>query len=165
MRLWNWLMVTSFFVAAASYGASSNEKLGDVMQMLADQSTGIAEVSRRPPAEVDARTFQRALARARGAQWLLARLHEDAGEFGECGFKAEALTPGKLVDAEPEAVEALLAQYREALGIAAAKFAEAEAALKTQSETDPMERDFTELKKAVRDIALAMAAGHRIFKP
>lgn len=164
MRWWNGLMALFAFVGFAAYGAD-NQKLADVMNLLLDQSNGLGELSRKVPAEVDARTFDRALSRARAGSWLSEKLKQDAGKIVDGKLEVADLTPGKLKDAAPEALEELFTKYTDAMVDLAAKFTAAETTLKAQSQLEPAKRDFTELKTAVKNLALAMAAGHKIFKP
>ncbi len=166
MRAWNWIPVLAVILAAATtQAATNNEKLADVMNLLSDQANGIAEVSRKVPADVDARAFKRVISRARGGQWLLATLAERAGTIVDGKLVSAELTPGKFLDVTGADLEALAKQYGKLLADASAKFIVAEAALKKQAALEAPQRDFTELKAAVKELTAAMIAGHQIFKP
>ena len=168
MRWWNWMMAALAFAGMWAQGAMAvehNEKLADVMNLLSDQSSGIGEVSRAVPAEVTARTFARAISRARAGQWLLAELGKQAGKVVDGKLEAAELTPGKMKEVTAGALEDLAKQYADLLTNASAKFVAAEAALKKQAALDAAKRDFTDLKAVVKDIGTAMTAGHKIFKP
>jgi len=166
MRAWNWVPVLMFSVAVNAAAATAhNEKLADVMDLLADQAGGISEVSKKVPAEIDAKAFARVTARARGARWLLATLAERAGSVVDGKLVAAELTPGKFLDVSGEDLEALAKKYADLLSTASVKFANAEAALKKQAALDVTKRDFTELKTVVKEITATMIAGHQIFKP
>ncbi|MEZ4749900.1 MAG: hypothetical protein R3B54_04535 [Bdellovibrionota bacterium] len=142
-----------------------NQKLGDVMLLVSDQISALADFQKKAPAEATEKEFARAASRARVSQWLFAKLDKNKGEMVEGDFKPTELTPGKISAATGEEQEALLGEYAEYLSSASEAFAGIQMELGTQLALPAEERDFAALKKANTAVFLVMGKAHKIFKP
>lgn len=145
---------------------NGNEKIGDVMMMMVDQSSGLASVIVAQPASVDAKAFARAEARCRGGQFLLRVLNEKKGTLSETGdLVAADLTPGKFHDVKGSDLSTMMGDYEKALAAVSDAFGKIEAELSAQSKLDPAARSFTQLKKLSIALDNAKKAAHQQFMP
>jgi len=142
-----------------------NEKLGNVMGLLADASSTIVELSKKAPATLEGKDFGRAISRTGGADFLFRVINEKKGTVVDGKLVAGELTPGKFLSAEGEELTAMVNRFSDLLNEGSALFEKLKVELTAQAGKAAAERDFRPLKRILADVDSLMKKAHTDFKP
>lgn len=164
-----WLMVVAILTSFGPVGLAAdapNEKLVDVMYLLADQSVGIATFAKTPsPGGLEDKDFARAMHRVTGTKYVFNLIREKRGGFTEGVFVEGELTPSKFLTTPPEELAAYIEKFDQAMDTVVAVFDKIGTEISNQRTLAPAERNFRSMKLLLIELDDAMKAAHTTFKP
>lgn len=161
------LVLSALFTLQGAMAAdiAENERLGNVMGLLADASSTIVDLSKKAPATLEGKDFGRAISRCGGADFLFRVINEKKGAIVDGKFTAGELTPGKFLTAEGEEQAAMVNRFSDLLNEGRGLFDKIKAELTAQAGKAAAERDFRPLKRILADVDSLMKKAHTDFKP
>lgn len=151
-------------VLALGTPAHANERLADVMGLIAEQYGGLTEVSKMVAKDVDEKTFKKAMSRARAGAFLFTVLDEKKGSIDQGLLVPGEITPDKILPLTDQALIDKMAEYEDFLSQAGTKFLVIETEVSTQFKAVADQRDFAPFKKMLLELNAIMRKAHTEFK-
>ena len=154
---------------AADVPIPHNDDLGDVMFMISDQAGGLATFAKLDPTQLsDAdsdKAFDHALARPRGAKFLISVILERKGKVVAGRIVKDSLTPGIFTILVGADLDQAVAGFELGMNSVVSQFEDIGKEIQKQADLPKAQRSFRDLKKLLAKLDDTEKANHDKFKP